>query len=86
MTEKIFKEATEAILNGKADRAVEVAKRGIDEGIDPLVLMEQGFIPGINQVGDLFEKGRLFLPAIIYNGVCSGKVKNWFTHQSIVKT
>ena len=35
MTEKIFEEATEAIVDGKADKAVELAKRGIDEGIDP---------------------------------------------------
>ena len=41
MTEKIFEEATEAIVDGKADKAVELAKRGIDEGIDPLVLMEK---------------------------------------------
>src|SRR5210317_1027243 len=73
MTEKIFEEATEAIVDGKADKAVELAKRGIDEGIDPLVLMEKGFIPGINKVGDLFETGRLFLPALIYSATAMEK-------------
>ena len=73
MTEQIFKEAAEAIVKGKADRAVELAKRGIGEGVDPLVLMEKGFIPGINQVGDLFEAGRLFLPALIYSATAMEK-------------
>ena len=73
MTEKIFEEATEAIVDGKADKAVELAKRGIDEGIDPLVLMEKGFIPGINKVGDLFETGRLFLPALIHSATAMEK-------------
>ena len=73
MTEQIFKEAAEAIVKGKADRAVELAKRGIGEGVDPLVLMEKGFIPGINQVGDLLEAGRLFLPALIYSATAMEK-------------
>ena len=73
MTEKIFEEASEAIVKGKAEKAVELAKRGIDEGIDPLVLMEKGFIPGINKVGDLFETGRLFLPALIHSATAMEK-------------
>ena len=73
MTENIFEEAIEAILKGDADKAVEVAKRGIDEGLEPLDLMDKGFIPGINKVGDLFETGRLFLPALIYSATAMEK-------------
>ena len=73
MAETIFEEAIEAILNGKADKAAEIAKRGLDEGTDPLELMDKGFIPGINKVGDLFETGRLFLPALIYSATAMEK-------------
>ena len=73
MSEKLFEEAAEAILKGEADKAVDLAKRGIDEGIDPLELMEKGFVPGINKVGDLFETGRLFLPALIYSATAMEK-------------
>ncbi|MFQ5483912.1 MAG: B12-binding domain-containing protein [Desulfobacterales bacterium] len=73
MTEKLFEEALEAILKGDAQKAVETAKRGLDEGIDPLELMNNGFIPGINKVGDLFESGRLFLPALIYSSTAMEK-------------
>jgi len=65
MSESIFQEATEAIVKGDAGLAVDTAKKGIDAGLDPLTLMNDGFIPGINQVGDLFETGRLFLPQLI---------------------
>ena len=41
--------------------------------MDPLELMDKGFIPGINQVGDLFETGRLFLPALIYSATAMEK-------------
>jgi trimethylamine corrinoid protein len=73
MTEKLFEDALEAIVKGDAEKATEVAKRGLDEGIDPLELMGKGFVPGINKVGDLFESGRLFLPALIYSSMAMEK-------------
>lgn len=73
MTEKLFEDALEAILKGDAEKAAQVAKQGIDEGLDPLELMEKGFVPGINKVGDLFESGRLFLPALIYSSMAMEK-------------
>ena len=73
MADKIFEEALDAVLNGDADKATEIAKKGLDEGVDPLDLMNNGFIPGINKVGDLFETGRLFLPALIYSATAMEK-------------
>jgi len=65
MSEGIYESATEVIVKGDAEAAVEVAKRGLGEGIDPIELMNKGFIPGINKVGDLFGSGRLFLPELV---------------------
>ena len=65
MSDTIYQNAVEAILKGDADKAVDAAQSGIDSGMDPLDLMNNGFIPGINQVGDLFETGRLFLPQLV---------------------
>ena len=73
MSEKIFKEAFDAIVKGDADAATDVAKKGLDQGLDPLELMDKGYIPGINEVGDLFETGRLFLPALIYSATAMEK-------------
>lgn len=65
MTSKIYETAMEAIVAGDAALATETAKKGLSEGIDPLELLNQGFIPGINKVGDLFDVGTLFLPELI---------------------
>jgi trimethylamine corrinoid protein len=73
MAQNLFKEASEMVLKGDAEKAIEIAKRGLQEGIDPLEFMEKGFIPGINQVGDLFEMGRLFLPALIHSATAMEK-------------
>ena len=61
MSEKTFKEAADAIIAGDAATAANLARRGLDEGIEPLILLDQGFVPGINEVGDLFSKGKLFI-------------------------
>ncbi len=65
MTNEIFETAAEAIVKGNAALAAETAKKGLSEGIDPLELINQGFVPGINQVGELFDVGSLFLPELI---------------------
>jgi len=62
---EIYKEAKSTIIDRDVNKAKEVAQRGLDEGIDPMELMYDGFIPGINEVGDLFNKGRMFLPELV---------------------
>ena len=73
MTQKIFEKAIKAIVDGDVDKATEIARRGLEEGIDPLELMTHGFIPGINQVGDLFGSGKLFIPGLIQSADAMGK-------------
>jgi trimethylamine corrinoid protein len=65
MTSEIYEAAIEAIVKGDAALAAEMAKKGLSEGIDPLELLNKGFIPGINKVGDLFDVGTLFIPELI---------------------
>lgn len=72
--EEIFEEAQKAIVESDANRATELAQRGLAEGIDPLELMNRGFIPGINKVGDLFGVGKLFLPELIQAAEAMQKV------------
>jgi corrinoid protein of di/trimethylamine methyltransferase len=73
MTQEIFAAAIEAILQGDVEKAAEVAGRGLDEGVDPLELMANGFIPGINRVGDLFGAGKLFIPGLVKSAAAMEK-------------
>lgn len=65
MTSKIFEEALKAIVDGDLEKATEIARRGLEEGLDPLELMTNGFIPGINEVGEQFGSGKLFIPGLV---------------------
>jgi len=65
MTTEIFAQAMESIVQGDANLAKEMAKKGLGQGINPIELINKGFIPGINKVGELFGMGTLFLPELI---------------------
>ena len=63
--ERFFEAAAKTIIDYNAADAVKVAREAIAAGVDPLELMNKGFIPGIAKVGELFGMGRLFLPELI---------------------
>jgi trimethylamine corrinoid protein len=73
MSGKIFKAAMDAIIKGDAQRAVDTARQGLDEGIAPLDMMDKGFVPGINEVGELFESGQIFIPGLVTSAAAMEK-------------
>jgi len=74
MSAEIFESAIEAIVKGDAQEALEVARKGLGEGVDPIEMINKGFVPGINKVGDLFGSGRLFLPELIMSATAMERV------------
>jgi trimethylamine corrinoid protein len=60
-----LEEAGRLIVAQDAEKAAELARRVIGQGSDTLELMNSGFIPGINRVGELFNRGELFLPQLM---------------------
>ena len=63
--EELFREAERAILNHDRYKAEDVARRGLEEGLDPVEFITQGFRNGISQIGDLFGRGEIFMPQLI---------------------
>ena len=61
----IYREAAESIVSSDRAAAEEVAQRALDQGIAPADIMANGFVKGIQEVGELFESGELFLPELM---------------------
>ncbi len=59
------KELKVELLKGKKDSIVRVTNECLEAGEEASYLLNEVLIPGINEVGDLFEKGRYFLPQLI---------------------
>ncbi len=61
----LIEEAKKMLVAQNKERVEEIARKVISDGHDPLELMNNAFIPGINEVGDLFGRGQLFLPELM---------------------
>jgi corrinoid protein of di/trimethylamine methyltransferase len=58
----------QSIIDGDSEVAQELAQQAINQDIDPLVAISQGFVIGVNTVGEAFAKGDAFLPELVMAG------------------
>jgi corrinoid protein of di/trimethylamine methyltransferase len=68
MSEELFQKMSQSILDGDSDTAVALANQAIQAGIDPLEAISNGFVLGVNQVGENFANGQAFLPELVMAG------------------
>ena len=58
-------ELSDYILKGEVEKAAEGTKRMLEQGVDPLKIINDGLIAGMNIVGVLFKKGDMFVPEVM---------------------
>ena len=68
MSEEILARLTQAVVDGEPEDAEELARQALDQGLDPLVCINEGLTPGIDEVGELFASGEYYLPDLIIGG------------------
>lgn len=54
-----------AVLKGRKQTITELTDKALKEGITAKDILDNALIPAINDVGELFDKGRYFLPQLI---------------------
>ena len=62
---ELFPKMNEAIVAGDREAAAALAQDAVRGDFDLLEVIEQGYVPGIQKVGDLWEQGDYFLPELI---------------------
>ncbi len=65
MTEELFQKLAQAVIDGEPEDAEELANQALQEGVDALACINQGLMPGIQKVGELFSQGDYYLPELI---------------------
>ena len=66
MTENaLLTRMSEAIVAGDREAAAALAGDAVRSGLDLLEVVERGYVPGIQKVGELWEQGEYFLPELI---------------------
>ncbi len=67
---------TRSIIEGDREQAETLARDAVARGLDLNAVIEQGFIPGIQRVGVLWEQGEYFLPELISSAECMKAAMN----------
>ncbi len=54
-----------AVLEGDAERTVEVAQNGLSRGRTPKEILDSGLVAGMSEVGGRFRDGEMFIPEVL---------------------
>ncbi len=68
MTEELYKQMAQSIIDGEAEQAVSLAQKSIEMQINPLDAITKGFVTGVGYIGEQFGKGEAFLPELVMAG------------------
>ena len=74
--EEMYTAMKEAIISGDKIKAQALAEDAITKNMDFNEVIEQGFVPGIQKVGELWENGEYFLPELITSAECMKAAMN----------
>ena len=62
MPDHLFPAMRQSIIDGAPETASNLARQALTDGIAPIDAIDQGFVPGMHEVGELFAKHQMFLP------------------------
>jgi len=65
MTEQILSDLREAVLYFDPDEARRLAQEALDNGVDPVVALEEGLARPLREIGDRFGTGEAFITELI---------------------
>jgi len=65
ISEQTIENVREAINSFDQDKSIKIVEESIAKGEDTLALMNQAFIPVINEIGEKFSIGEMFMPELI---------------------
>jgi len=60
-----FAAMRQSIIDGAAETSSILAKQALEQGLHPLEIIDNGFVPGMSEVGEQFAKHQMFLPDML---------------------
>jgi 5-methyltetrahydrofolate--homocysteine methyltransferase len=61
----IYERLSTAVLEGNEERLPKLVQKGLDEGLAPKDILDNGLIVGMNEVGARFKRGDMFVPEVL---------------------
>lgn len=61
----ILNEISEAVIKGDIPGTIAKVKEAVEQKLDPNSILNDGLMPGINEIGERFAKGQIFVPNVL---------------------
>ncbi|OGO25865.1 MAG: methyltransferase [Chloroflexi bacterium RBG_16_52_11] len=65
MSNDLYTQLASSLLDGDPDATEALTRQALEAGIEPMAIIKEGLMPGMNSVGDKFSCGEYFLPDLI---------------------
>ncbi len=65
MSSDVLTKITASLVEGEPDETVDLTRQALEAGLEPLAIINEGLVPGMNTVGEKFQRGEYFLPHLI---------------------
>ncbi len=63
--EETFKELGDSIIKGDAPKVIELVNASLEADVDPGAIINDGMIPGMDVVGELFRTNQYYVPEVL---------------------
>ena len=61
----ILQDISEKLQKGKMKEVTELVKQALAEGIQPLTILNEGLMPGMDIIGERFKRNDIFIPEVL---------------------
>ncbi len=65
MSQEMYEAMANSVIDGEVEDAAQLAQQALEIGIDPLDAINNGFVKGLDNVGEAFGCGEMFLPDLV---------------------
>jgi len=67
-SEEISNDIIQALVDQDKAKVLNLVRQGISDGVEPLAIVNEGLVRGLQKIGDLFAEEVIFLPELIFCG------------------
>ena len=66
--DKIITDLSSALKNGQTDEAKQMTQKALEQGMEPLAIIEEILVPTLTEIGEKFQTFEIFLPELMMAG------------------
>ncbi|KPK70277.1 hypothetical protein AMJ71_02005 [candidate division TA06 bacterium SM1_40] len=72
-TSPVIEEIVDSILSVQGERTLELVQKALDQGVDPMTVVNDGLTFGLRQLGERYERGEAYIPHLMIAGDAVGR-------------